>query len=131
MLNFFLCVLCSILISHIHIHIYTEHSNETPLERQVRTKKIELNQWHQQFWKDNNQRFINEKYSFEQKIKLETGKPTVTAEELSVFYKDFLNKNYNNHLQYNRQWWRENFGLLLPSLKLVFEKFLTKDQTRK
>lgn len=33
--------------------------DETPIERQLRLKKIEVDKWNQTFWTKHNQRFIN------------------------------------------------------------------------
>lgn len=33
--------------------------DETPIERQLRLKKIEVDKWNQTFWTTHNQRFIN------------------------------------------------------------------------
>jgi len=50
----------------------------------------------------------------------------VTTEELSVFYKDFLDKAYERQMNYNRQWWVENIGLLWPSAKSAVRKWTSK-----
>lgn len=41
----------------------------------------------------------------------------VTAEAMSVFYKDFLDKAYDRQMAYNRAWWKHNVSLLYPGLK--------------
>lgn len=44
----------------------------------------------------------------------------VTAEAMSVFYKDFLNKAYDRQMEYNRAWWKMNIAQLYPGFKAAF-----------
>ena len=41
----------------------------------------------------------------------------VTAEAMSIFYKDFLNKAYDRQMKYNRAWWKMNVAQLYPGFK--------------
>lgn len=41
----------------------------------------------------------------------------VTAEAMSMFYKDFLNKAYDRQMEYNRNWWKMNLSQLYPGFK--------------
>lgn len=41
----------------------------------------------------------------------------VTAEAMSLFYKDFLDKAYNRQMEYNRTWWKMNVAQLYPGFK--------------
>lgn len=50
----------------------------------------------------------------------------VTAEALSVFYKDFLDKAYDRQMEYNKQWWKENIGMLYPGAKAAFRQLMQK-----
>lgn len=51
------------------------------------------------------------------KQNLPEGKQTLTADEMSVFYKSFLDKNWKAHITYNLQWYKKNVILL----KLAFQ----------
>lgn len=53
----------------------------------------------------------------------------VTAEAMSVFYKDFLNKAYERQMEYNRTWWKLNIGLLYPGFKASW-RWLTKSRSQ-
>lgn len=53
-------------------------------------------------------------------------KRTLTADEMSEFYKKFLDENWKTHLQYNAVWYKKNFTLLLLALRVSFEKGLLK-----
>lgn len=50
----------------------------------------------------------------------------VTAEALSVFYKDFLDKAYDRQMAYNKQWWKENIGMLYPGAKAAIRQLTRK-----
>lgn len=50
----------------------------------------------------------------------------VTAEALSVFYKDFLNKAYDRQMEYNRAWWKMNVAQLYPGLKAAIRSLKSK-----
>lgn len=39
-------------------------------------------------------------------------KPQLSADEMSEFYRDFLNANWGTHVRYNFEWYRRNFALL-------------------
>lgn len=48
----------------------------------------------------------------------------LTADEMSEFYKQFLDKNWKLHLDYNVQWYKINFTLLYLSLRVCIEKII-------
>lgn len=41
----------------------------------------------------------------------------MTAEAMSLFYKDFLDKAYDRQMEYNRTWWKMNVAQLYPGFK--------------
>jgi hypothetical protein len=47
----------------------------------------------------------------------------VSAEALSIFYKDFLNKAYDRQMEYNKEWWKKNVSLLYPGFKAAVRQF--------
>lgn len=53
----------------------------------------------------------------------------VTAEALSVFYKDFLNKAYGRQMEYNRTWWKMNIAQLYPGFKAAIRSLKSKNDT--
>lgn len=53
----------------------------------------------------------------------------VTAEALSVFYKDFLNKAYDRQMEYNRTWWKMNVAQLYPGFKAAIRSLKSKNDT--
>lgn len=42
---------------------------------------------------------------------------TLTADELSEFYRTFLDINREKHLRYNLEWHKRNLSLLWPGIK--------------
>jgi len=41
---------------------------------------------------------------------------------MSVFYKAFLDKNWEVHLRYNAEWYRKNIGLVIFALQVKLFK---------
>lgn len=58
---------------------------------------------------------MNAKAEFEDQFKARGEE--VTAEAMSMFYKDFLNKAYGRQMEYNRTWWKMNVAQLYPGFK--------------
>lgn len=49
-------------------------------------------------------------------------KQNLTADEMSVFYKAFLDKNWKLHLNYNKEWYKKNFTLLRLAIRVKLNK---------
>ena len=65
--------------------------------------------------------FLQERKKY---VKNVTGseKNTLTADEMSVFYKRFLDENWNVHLQYNLKWYEKNIALVILAFKVKIAK---------
>uniref|UniRef100_A0A8D1G4M8 Cytochrome c oxidase assembly factor 8 n=1 Tax=Sus scrofa TaxID=9823 RepID=A0A8D1G4M8_PIG len=74
------------------VHFYIPE-NESPLEQKLRELRQETQEWNQQFWANQNLTF--------HKVSL-GAKATLNAEEMAEFYKEFLSKNFQKHMYYNR-----------------------------
>ncbi|XP_033736198.1 cytochrome c oxidase assembly factor 8-like [Pecten maximus] len=103
--------------------------DDSPLAKSYRSQRQETQDWNQEFWSDHNTKFYKMKEDFlkrrlEEKHKAGIDSETLSAEEMSVFYKEFLDNNYNMHRKYNREWYWKNFTLLWPALKLNMDKFM-------
>lgn len=94
--------------------------NESKLEQQLRKLRIDTQNWNQKFWSNQNIIFNKEKEEFiHLRLKAkglglrdeEGRKNILTAEEMAEFYKKFLNTNYKNHVNYNKEWYRRNFTI--------------------
>ncbi|XP_078005314.1 cytochrome c oxidase assembly factor 8 [Phascolarctos cinereus] len=109
--------------------------NESPLEQQLRKLRQETQEWNQQYWANHNQTFSKEKEEFIHSrlkarglgLKDETGKKiTLNAEEMADFYKEFLSKNFQKHMYYNRDWYRRNFTITLFMGRVALERIWRK-----
>ncbi|XP_043930452.1 cytochrome c oxidase assembly factor 8 isoform X2 [Protopterus annectens] len=105
--------------------------NETPLEHQLRTLRMETQEWNQQFWVNQNLTFNKKKEEFictDLKTKglerrdEEGRKRTLTADEMAIFYKEFLNKNFQKHVNYNKEWYKRNFIITYLMGKVAFHR---------
>ncbi|KAF9391609.1 hypothetical protein CPB97_006113 [Podila verticillata] len=105
---------------------YPVPSNESAEDHALREQRERVDAFNQNFWVNNNNMFNKAKAEYEDKIRAQNGGEAVTTEELSIFYKDFLDKAYERQMNYNRQWWIENVGLLWPSAKSVVRKWTSK-----
>ncbi|CAP20486.1 Protein CBG23705 [Caenorhabditis briggsae] len=98
--------------------------NESELERQYRAAREELNQWNSDFWAEHNQLFDRQKSEFVEKKQKELGRlEHVSANELSEFYRDFLNDRHVAMMVYNKEWYRRNLQLIWPALKVNVVRF--------
>jgi hypothetical protein len=56
----------------------------------------------------------------------EPAKTTLSAEEMSIFYREFLNKKWSEHLSYNLEWQKRNFSIVgfmfLAKLEGLFQR---------
>uniref|UniRef100_A0A0K0FFW4 Apoptogenic protein 1, mitochondrial (inferred by orthology to a human protein) n=1 Tax=Strongyloides venezuelensis TaxID=75913 RepID=A0A0K0FFW4_STRVS len=93
--------------------------NETELEKKYRLDREELNEWNSKFWENHNIAFEKQRDQFITARKKELGKlGNVTANDMSTFYKEFLNDEYAALSQYNKIWYKRNFQLLWPAFKV-------------
>ncbi|KAG0243888.1 hypothetical protein BGW41_001077 [Actinomortierella wolfii] len=109
-------------VSNLRPVLYPIPDQESEADRQLREQRERVDAFNQDFWSRNNALFNQAKAEYEAKIIEKNGGTPVTTEELSVFYKDFLDKAYDRQMAYNKQWWIENIGLLWPSAKAVFRR---------
>ncbi|XP_064149127.1 cytochrome c oxidase assembly factor 8 isoform X3 [Loxodonta africana] len=105
--------------------------DESPLEQKLRELRQETQEWNQQFWANQNVTFSKEKEEFIHSrlkakglgLRTESGqKATLNAEEMADFYKEFLSKNFQKHMYYNRDWYRRNFAITFFMGKVALER---------
>lgn len=56
---------------------------------------------------------------------------TLTSDEMSIFYKKFLDENWLVHVKYNKEWYKKNLGLLLLSFRVQLLKSFQMLQKKK
>ncbi|KAF9115859.1 hypothetical protein BGX27_006100 [Mortierella sp. AM989] len=105
---------------------YPVPEDESFEDRAFRERRERVDAFNQNFWVNNNNMFNKAKAEYEDMIRAQNGNQPVTTEELSVFYKDFLDMAYDRQMRYNRQWWVENIGLLLPAAKAAVRKWTSR-----
>ncbi|KAI0210551.1 Cytochrome c oxidase assembly factor 8 [Lamellibrachia satsuma] len=98
--------------------------NESRMEKEYRLLREETQKWNHEFWARHNRSFFKEKEHFiTSMLKKKSGKDdsdmTLTPDEMSVFYKHFLDANYKLHKEYNREWYYRNIQILWSSFKVV------------
>ncbi|XP_057582907.1 cytochrome c oxidase assembly factor 8-like [Hippopotamus amphibius kiboko] len=116
------------------VHFYIPE-NESPLEQKLRELRQETQKWNQQFWANQNLTFHKEKEEFIHSrlkakglgLRAESGqKATLNAEEMADFYKEFLSKNFQKHMYYNRDWYKRNFAITFFMGKVALERIWNK-----
>ncbi|CAH2074719.1 unnamed protein product, partial [Iphiclides podalirius] len=89
-------------VSNLRRIVFKQPVNESGLEERYRKLRIEVQEWNQKFWTQHNSRFFQEREEYLKK-NLPDGKQNLTADEMSVFYKSFLDKNWKTHITYNME----------------------------
>eukprot|EP00128_Syssomonas_multiformis_P011951 Colp12_sorted_trinity150504_noHs@21317 len=110
-------------VSNIRHREYVLPENATPEELRFKKLQIEIQEFHHEFWTKNNTKFQQYKAKF---IEEHGGKDKVTAEQLSKFYKDYLEENRKIHMAYNLKWWKLNAGLLMPAFQANISRFVNR-----
>ncbi|CAG2113052.1 unnamed protein product [Medioppia subpectinata] len=92
-------------VSNLRFTDWAKPVNETPVERQLRLKRVELQNWNHEYWLKNNTEFQRQKQDFiKRELKTSDGqefKSSLSYDELSLFYKSFLDSNHRKHMNYN------------------------------
>lgn len=90
-------------------------------------------QYNHDFWTKHNTQFKIQKEKFS-RISLEGGSGKLTAQELSAFYKTFLDDKHNDYINYSRGWLklqsRLTWSLLKLNLNQMSEVFKTNNNKR-
>ncbi|XP_017112832.1 COA8 family protein CG14806, mitochondrial [Drosophila elegans] len=104
---------------------YVRHydDDETRLARNLRLKRIEVEAWNTDFWTRHNKRFYEEKEDF-MRLHKESGTEDVSADQMSHFYKAFLDKNWRIHMMYNLSWYLKNFDILTLAAGVQLQRLL-------
>merc|ERR1712043_130597 len=120
-------------ISNIRKISLYEPPNETNLHRRYRQLRQDTSEWNHKFWMHHNTEFTEERETYTQKIIKErypndASKTSLNAEEMSEFYKDFLDRNWSAHFHYNVEWQKRNFTIVflsvLAGIQNVTKKFV-------
>lgn len=99
---------------------------ESKLERNFRLQRENVQKWNHDFWKKHNEAFEKEKLEFIERIMDEKRLPRksdVDSEMMSVFYSKFLNDRRKDNWEYNLSWYKKNFSLLYPAIRVSLYRF--------
>ena len=86
-------------------------------------ERMETNEWNSKFWKQHNKTFFKQKKEFIERTKAASGTENDVSDNLSVFYKEFLENNHEVYMKYNNEWYRKNFGLIWKSVQASLTKY--------
>ncbi|XP_059618663.1 COA8 family protein CG14806, mitochondrial [Phlebotomus argentipes] len=97
--------------------------DETPLEKRLRLFQMEIEEYNQKFWAHHNKKFLTERTEF---IAANRKHPdeTLSADEMSVFYKAFLDRNWKIHVYYNISWYIKNISLMFLALRVELTRLV-------
>ncbi|XP_030628498.1 cytochrome c oxidase assembly factor 8 [Chanos chanos] len=118
-------------LSNLRPVIYHIPENETKLERKLRHLRQETEDWNHDFWTNQNITFSQKKEEYIQSQLKAKGlterdekgrKRTLNSEEMAAFYKDFLDRNYKRHADYNIEWYRRNFTITMLMARVAMHK---------
>ncbi|XP_053783585.1 cytochrome c oxidase assembly factor 8 [Desmodus rotundus] len=116
------------------VHFYIPE-DESASEQKLRELRQETQEWNQRFWANQNVTFHKEREEFIHSrlkakglgLRAKSGqKATLDAEEMADFYKEFLSKNFQKHLYYNRDWYRRNFAVTFFMGRVALERIWNK-----
>ncbi|XP_024871554.1 apoptogenic protein 1, mitochondrial [Temnothorax curvispinosus] len=111
-------------VSNLRPVLFASPTKETYLEKRYKELRKETQQWNQIFWSKHNTNFIKERKQFQQMLEAQ-GK-TLTADNMSVFYKQFLDKNWQSHFNYNIMWYKRNIKILFFGIAVKISKLKIK-----
>ena len=112
------------------IHI-KKSDKETALQEKLRVLRQDSAEFNQKFWAKHNQEFDSKRKAFvkkilEEKYPNEKSKSTINAQEMSEFYKTFLDAQWKSHIDYNVEWQKRNFQILFLAYRVKLEGILQK-----
>lgn len=112
-------------VSNIRPILRYKSANESNLQKELRLKRAEAHDWVNNFWTKHNETFAREKSDFTARNR-RAGEENVPADKMSEFYKAFLDKNWKNHFNFNLNWYKMNFNLLLLAFRVNVEQNVKK-----
>ncbi|XP_029162778.1 APOPT family protein CG14806, mitochondrial [Nylanderia fulva] len=112
-------------VSNLRPIIFARSAKETYFEKKYINLREETQRWHQEFWIKHNTSFIEERKQFQELLRAQ-GKKELTADDMSVFYKQFLDKNWQSHFNYNLAWYKRNIKILFYGIAAKISKLKIK-----
>ncbi|XP_070150577.1 cytochrome c oxidase assembly factor 8 isoform X1 [Polyergus mexicanus] len=112
-------------VSNLRPIIFARSAKETYFEKRYIDLREKTQQWNQEFWVKHNTNFNEERKQFQELLRAQ-GKTEITADDMSVFYKQFLDKNRQSHFNYNVSWYKRNIKILFYGIAAKISKLRIK-----
>ena len=114
-------------ISNLRPVKFAVSSDETELQKRLRTLRQETQKFNQEWWIKHNTDFKEGREEFikdilRTKYPNELDKTTLSADEMSIFYRDFMNKHWRSHLDYNKDWQKRNWEIIWLMFRVKLQK---------
>merc|ERR1719348_325835 len=106
---------------------FAVYPDDSDLAVRLRELRQDTQKFNQEWWTKHNTEFKEGRAAFIQQI-LKTKYPdqpdktTVSAEEMSEFYRQFMNSRLRAHVEYNKEWQRRNWIIILLAARVKLEK---------
>ena len=121
-------------ISNLRLYKYYIPENESKCEYEYRKLREKVFEYNNQYWTEQNLKFIEAKKKFIENLKMEqqylklnsnsnsldANDPEFNSKQMNEFYKVFLNENYYSHYEYNKTWFKYNLSLIMPAIRVYF-----------
>lgn len=105
------------LLSRLRYVEVIKRQDETDAERDYRLHYESIQNWNNKYWAENNELFNRSKADY---IKRNFGnineQEALSHDQLSDFYRDFLEESRDRHVEYNRIWYGNHLSLLHSSI---------------
>ncbi len=130
-------------ISNLRKYRLYKPADESKIEYEYRMLREKVFQFNNDYWTQQNLKFLEAKKKYTQRMKIReqlekrnlaenadahAKNPSASPEDvenqlMNDFYKQFLNENFHNHSEYNRQWYKYNFMLLYMAARVNLYRF--------
>lgn len=105
------------LLSRLRYVEVIRRNDETEREREYRMHYEDIQNWNNEYWSQNNELFNRSKAEY---IRRNFGhmneQEALSHDQLSDFYRDFLEENRDRHVRYNKIWYKNHISLLHSSI---------------
>lgn len=103
---------------------------ESQRETRLRELRLEAQEFNRAFWLKHNREFAEARGEYVRGVLADhypeaaSNKKTLSADEMSAFYKAFLDDKWKSHLAYNVEWQKRNFAIVALALRIKVEKIV-------
>ncbi|XP_015915219.2 COA8 family protein CBG23705, mitochondrial [Parasteatoda tepidariorum] len=112
--------------SNLRLKVFPTSQHLSKEEKAFYQKYEETQDWNHEYWETHNNDFKNSRKLYIEKISKEKNlskDENLTDEDMSHFYRDFLERNHKKHMDYNWSWYKKNLNLLYLAAKVNIGRF--------